>query len=280
MRSKKFYDDIAMSGSVFIIDTFTTVPYRGNPTAVCFANDEANSNELLLIAAELNLPVTAFIIKTAIKEEFKIRYFTSTTEIPACGHATLAAARILFEQHSEKTLYFTTIHNIKIKAVWENGTVWLSYPVYTIKQYEPEKELMKSLGLSRFLSAGICVELETLFIELEDAGTLKAVCPNYALLVKTNTEIKEVVITSISDDSRYDFMLRSFCPWIGIDEDPVTGSVHSVLAGFWKARLGKEIFTAYQASSRGGEIFVKWFNDRVELGGKSVIILSGEWNSK
>jgi len=269
-----------MPGSVFIIDTFTSVPYRGNPTAVCFVTDGANSNELLSIAAELNLPVTAFIINTKNKDEFKIRYFTSTTEIPACGHATLAAARILFEEHSNEALYFTTIHKIKIKAVWENGTVWLSYPVYTLNQYVPEKELMKSLGLSRYLSAGICVELETLFIELEDATTLKAINPDYTLLIKSNTEIKEVVITSVSDESRYDFMLRSFCPWIGIDEDPVTGSVHSVLATFWKARLGKEMLTAYQASSRGGEVFVKSFEEQVELGGKSVIVMRGEWNSE
>jgi len=269
-----------MSGSVFIIDTFTAVPFHGNPTAVCFADNGANSNELLSIATELNLPVTAFIIKTGSKEEFRIRYFTSTTEIPACGHATLAAARLLFEEHSGEALYFTTIHNIKIKAVWENGIVWLRYPVYTIKEYKPEKELIKSLGQTRYLSAGICVELETLFIELEDAKTLKAVNPDYTLLIKSNTAIKEVVIHSVSDDSRYDFMLRSFCPWIGIDEDPVTGSVHSVLAGFWQARLGKEMLTAYQASSRGGEVFVKSFKDSVELGGKSVIVLKGEWNNK
>jgi len=269
-----------MHGYVFIIDAFTSVPYRGNPTAVCFVNDGTNSNEFLLIAAELNLPVTAFIVTTKYKDEFKIRYFTSTTEIPACGHATLAAARILFEEHSVKAVYFTTIHDIKIKALWENDTVWLSYPVYTMKQYVLEKELMKSLGLHRYLSAGICVELETLFIELDDAITLKSVNPDYALLIKSNTDIKEVVITSLSDESRYDFMLRSFCPWIGIDEDPVTGSVHSVLAGFWKARLGKDVLSAYQASSRGGEVFVKSFEDHVELGGKSVIVLKGEWNNK
>jgi PhzF family phenazine biosynthesis protein len=180
----------------------------------------------------------------------------------------------------KEALYFTTIHNLKIKAVWENDIVWLSYPVYSLNQYVPEKELMKSLGLSRYLSAGICVELETLFIELENATTLKAINPDYALLIKSNTEIKEVVITSVSDESQYDFMLRSFCPWIGIDEDPVTGSVHSVLAAFWKVRLGKEMLTAYQASSRGGEVFVKSFEERVELGGKSVVVLRGEWISK
>lgn len=85
-----------------------------------------------------------------------------------------------------------------------------------------------------------------------------------------------MVITSLSDDKRYDFLLRSFCPWIGIDEDPVTGSVHSVLAGFWEERLGKKSLTAYQASFRGGEVFVKSFAEKVELGGKSVIVLKGE----
>ena len=85
-----------MQGSVFIIDTFTSAPFHGNPTAVCFANGEIADNEMLSIAAELNLPVTAFVFKTGLEEKYRIRYFTSTTEIPACGHATLAAARAVF----------------------------------------------------------------------------------------------------------------------------------------------------------------------------------------
>ncbi len=81
-------------------------------------------------------------------------------------------------------------------------------------------------------------------------------------MTKADTSIIEVVVTSISDTPEYDFLLRSFCPWIGIDEDPVTGSVHTVLAGFWKERLGKEQLKAYQASARGGEILVRYYDDK------------------
>jgi predicted PhzF superfamily epimerase YddE/YHI9 len=85
-----------------------------------------------------------------------------------------------------------------------------------------------------------------------------------------------VVITSISDDANFDYFLRSFCPWIGIDEDPVTGSVHSVLGNFWKQRLHRQNMNAYQASARGGELLIRAFDDRVEIGGEAVVILTGE----
>ena len=158
-----------MQGTVCIIDSFTSAPFHGNPTAVCFANADTGSNEMQSIAAELNFPVTAFVFATEKKEEFRIRYFTRSTEIPACGHATLAASRAVFETALRGPVYFITVENIRIKAVWENEIVWLSYPVYSIKPYKPGNDLMKSLGLNSYLSAGICEQLETLFIELEDA---------------------------------------------------------------------------------------------------------------
>lgn len=157
-----------MHETVYFIDTFTSAAFSGNPTAVCFTSKEINSVRMLAIASEFNLPVTAFVHKiNEEKLEYDIRYFTSTTEIPACGHATLAAARVLFEQNTMEAVFLHTTNNIKINAIWTDETVWLSYPVYTLIPYEPGDALIKSLGLSSYLCAGICEELETLFIELE-----------------------------------------------------------------------------------------------------------------
>jgi predicted PhzF superfamily epimerase YddE/YHI9 len=103
--------------------------------------------------------------------------------------------------------------------------------------------------------------------------TLRALSPDYSRLVQSSSAVlKEVVVTSRSDHAPYDFLLRSFCPWIGINEDPVTGSVHTVLAHFWKEKLGKNSLTAYQASERGGEVYLKALDNAVELGGNMVTL--------
>ena len=114
--------------------------------------------------------------------------------------------------------------------------------------------------------------LKQFFIELEDPLLLKTVQPDFVKLISADNSITEVVLTSVSDVSKYDFILRSFCPWIGIDEDPVTGSVHSVLAGYWRTRLNKNELKAYQASDRGGEIFVTALPGNVEIGGKVTVV--------
>jgi PhzF family phenazine biosynthesis protein len=266
-----------MKIKTFILDTFTSIPFSGNPTAICYCDNDIEPGRMQLIAGELGFPVTAFIKKNNIgKDEYKIRYFTVTTEIPACGHATLGAAAVVFNLESSTIINFQTIDNLIINIRKEDQLIVMNYPKYELTNYKIPDELIRSLQISGYKSAGYCSELETLFIELDNPEILKSVKPDYARMVAADENLKEVVITSISDNRNYDFFLRSFCPWIGINEDPVTGSVHSVLAGYWKRRLGKDVLKAYQASERGGEIKVKSFEDKVELGGNCVILLNGE----
>jgi PhzF family phenazine biosynthesis protein len=121
-----------MYGSIYFIDTFTTVPFRGNPTAVCLVDDSFSAEKMLLVAAELNLPVTAFVMnRTAPENSYTIRYFTTITEIPACGHATLAAARVLYERGAGEMVFLHTISGIVIEAAYKNDIVLLKYPVYS-----------------------------------------------------------------------------------------------------------------------------------------------------
>lgn len=262
-----------MISAPFIIDTFTEKKGAGNPTAVCIVEGSATDAQLLTVAAKLQLPVTAFVMLPSYDQHsFYIRYFTTITEIPACGHATLAAAKLMLGKTAASSIKFKTISNIEIIAVEENDIVWLDYPFYVLKEYLPEEGLLSSMDIKSYVSAGICEELESLFIELDDPILLRKISPSYHLMVKSNPHIKEVVITSRSDDPRYDFLLRSFCPWIGIDEDPVTGSVHSILAGFWEQRLGKKNLFAYQASPEGGEVYTQSLGTKVRLGGKTVMI--------
>jgi PhzF family phenazine biosynthesis protein len=264
---------ITMTVPVYIIDTFTSVAFRGNPTGVCLLPEPVSDQTQLAIAKELNFPVTAFIVPDGRNN---IRYFTPLTEIPACGHATLAAARVTFDRQNADQITFYTINGVAIGITLQNGIIVMTYPRYELEATTINKDLLESLSITGFVSAGICNELETLFIELDSAAVLRAIQPDYKKMVASDPFIKEVVITSVADTRDYDFLLRSFCPWIGIDEDPVTGSVHAVLANFWKQRLHKSKLKAYQCSERGGELLITAFDDKVELGGKTVVLMKGE----
>lgn len=261
---------------IYIVDSFTSTKFKGNPTAVCVLKNRLDYDIMHSIARELNFPVTAFIGITAENNNYNICYFTITGEIPACGHATLAAAKVVSELISNDSTQFKTVENITIKTKRKDEIIFMTYPKFTTVNFDIPKGTLKSLGITHYNPVGFCKELETLFIELEDPKQLRELQPNYKLLTESTNQVKEIVITSVSDNVGYDFLLRSFCPWIGIDEDPVTGSVHSVLAGFWKNKLGKNELTAYQESERGGEIEVKAFDDKVELGGRATIVLKGE----
>lgn len=261
---------------IYIVDSFTSKKFKGNPTPVCLIPEMLSNEQMHSIAAEMNLPVTAFCLYPNQEAVYKIRYFTITGEIPACGHATLASASVLFELTNEAAITFQTIEHLLLQARRKNKTTFLTYPKYDGTAYSPSTALIKSLGIDIFISAQFCSELETLFIEIDDPALLRKLQPNYIKMTEADSSIKEIVVTSISDLDGYDFLLRSFCPWIGIDEDPVTGSVHTVLAGFWKDRLGKENLKAYQASPRGGEILVHYHDDKTEIGGQTVTILKGE----
>lgn len=263
-----------MKMNTYIIDAFTSVAFKGNPTGVCYVENAINEDKMLALANELNFPVTAFVQKIS-PQQYAIRYFTPTTEIPACGHATLAAAKATTLEDGTASATFHTTEGIALKTTAEGELIMMTYPKYEMRSFPVTNEILQGLDLKEFKTAGYCPELETLFIET-DPKTLRAIQPDYARLVKSSDAIIEVVITSVADSNEHDYLLRSFCPWIGIDEDPVTGSVHTVLSGFWKDRLHKSTLKAYQASARGGELVVKAYDDKTEIGGKAIIILKGQ----
>lgn len=262
----------------FITDTFTSKQFSGNPAAVCILDQPLDDSILLSVAGELNLPVTAFIETTTGEPGANsIRYFTITKETPACGHATLAAAATIADlRPGSKEIVFRTIEGVVIKAITGDGIVTLAYPEYQLKDFPVSPQLLESLGIKGYKTAGFCSELETVFIELDSPAHIRSVQPDFQKMLMSSDSIKEIVITSVSDNKQYDFLLRSFCPWIGINEDPVTGSVHSVLAGFWKQKLKKDKLKAYQASARGGEVYVRAADNKVFIAGNTVKVLTGD----
>lgn len=268
-----------MKFNLFFVDTFTNTPFKGNPSSVCYIDSFPPPDTMQAIAAELNLPVTSFISKIAGRPgHYAIRYFTTLTEIPACGHGTLGSSKIALMNEQSGTVSFHTIEGREISATSKQDNIMMSYPRFEWKETKPGQETLNSLGISSYLSAAISPELETLFIELENGEQIRKIQPDYARMIKSSNSIVEVVVTAASDNEKYDYLLRSFCPWIGIDEDPVTGSVHSVLGTYWQGKLKKNVLKAYQASQRGGEVLINASENNIEIGGKTVVIMQGEMN--
>jgi len=254
----------------------TSEPFKGNPAPVCILSEDCPTSILQSIATEFNQPVTVYILRK-VNDAYPIRYFTPTTELSACGHGTLAAGKLLYLLHGILAFEFLTIKGMKIPVTIESGQSTIVYPIYPMTDYHVIPELQAALGIPEFVSAHYIPELEMVHIELQDPALLRNLQPDYKWLVEVEPKIDEVVVTSKSDQPQYDFILRSFCPWIGIDEDPVTGSVHSFLGAYWKNKLGKSSLKAYQASARGGEIQVSVINDKsVSLKADSVLIFKGE----
>lgn len=269
-----------MRPKIYYIDCFTNRPFRGSPTVV-YLNDRLPVNsDMQLLAREMNCPVMAFICPaTNDQTTYSIRYFTPTMEIVACGHATLAAAFVAAKHKGSDRIDILTVDGRTIETTVVKTRVEMFYPMYDMKTVSPEPGLMKALGVDSQEETKICTELETLFIEVKNEMVLRAVQPQFRELINTNMPIKEVVITARSDNSSFDFVLRSFCPWIGIDEDPVTGSVHSALAPYWSRKLKKEKMKAFQASERGGQVWMEVQENKVLLGGELVLLMTGELTS-
>jgi predicted PhzF superfamily epimerase YddE/YHI9 len=255
---------------LFLLDSFSATRFRGNPAAVCMPNAPLPAAKMQALASELALPVTAFV-EPAKDGVHPIRYFTRTMEIAACGHASLAASFLV-----EDGARFRTTTGVVLQTRRDGDAMLVRYPRYVLQPMALGDALRRALGIEAGTSLGFCAELDTLFVELADAAQLRGARPDFAAMLAANDAIHEVVLTSAADEPRFDYLLRSFCPWIGIDEDPVTGSVHAALAPVWSSRLGKTALAAHQASERGGEIALRVHDDTVEIGGSAVIVLRGE----
>ncbi len=264
-----------MKAPFFLLDTFTTEKFRGNPTPVCLLDLFPVDQLLHQIALEFNAPVTAFL-RALGDRRYAIRYFSVTGEIPACGHATLGAATVLFRELKGERLTMITQESVQLEARQQSGRVAISYPRFGWSDMLIPAQTIEALGVRNTIGQLYSRELQTLFIELSDESEVVTAQPDFRLLEKSSTMIKEVVIMSAASGNSYDIVLRSFCPWIGIDEDPVTGSIHAVLGPYWKEKLGKDSIEVYQASARGGFIHVTVLPDLVEIGGDCQWILEGQ----
>lgn len=259
---------------IWQVDAFAERPFAGNPAAVCILDEPRDDAWLQAVAAEMNLSETAFLRPR--DDGFELRWFTPEVEVDLCGHATLASAHTLWENGfvpAEQTLRFHTRSGL-LTAERRGDLIELNFPATPVEEAEPPPGLLKALGLAaenvRFTGP---TKFDRLVL-LKTAEEVRRVKPDFGLLAAIET--RGVIVTAPADDPRYDVVSRYFCPSVGINEDPVTGSAHCALAPFWAARLGNPMITAHQASRRGGVVRATLQGDRVLLAGRAVTVLKGE----
>jgi PhzF family phenazine biosynthesis protein len=259
-----------MTIPLFHVDAFTDRPFAGNPAAVCLLPSWKSDRWLQAVAGEMNLSETAFLVKNA--EGFDLRWFTPKVEVDLCGHATLAPAHILWQQRltSGHEIRFSTKSGI-LKAMRNGDDIELDFPLKPEAAADAPPGLLEALGAS---AKYVGKNQFDYLVEVDSEAVLRALAPDFKRLA--TVPVRGVIVTSGSGDPRFDFVSRFFAPASGIDEDPVTGSAHCCLGDFWRKRLGKTEFVAFQASSRGGVVKVRVTKDRAFLGGKAITVAKGE----
>ena len=198
-------------------------------------------------------------------------------EIPLCGHATLAAAAVLFERLGVDELTFVNINNLTlpVRFVGEEG-IALEFPVYETRPDHAPPALLKALGLSSVENVVYNEETKILMLEITDTRVLAGLTPDCQALRVAHDGINGVLVTAPSTGDDYDFHSRYFWPWSGTNEDPATGGTHTFLAPYWARKLGKNKLRSFQASKRTGFMRIDIKNDKLFITSQAHIVLSGE----
>lgn len=258
------------------IDAFADRPFTGNPAAVMPLDAWLDDVVLQAIAEENNLAETAFIVRdTSGVADWELRWFTPAVEIALCGHATLASGHwLLARDASLERVRFRTRKAGVLEVAREIEGYAMALPAYPSEPAEVPG-LLDALGIARgeVLRHPNGYDLTV----LDSADAVRALAPDFHALAALGDTLN--IVTAPGDaGSGTDVISRVFAPAAGIDEDPVTGSAHSVLIPYWAARLGRDRFTAFQASRRGGHVGCEAADDRVILRGRCVTVIEGTFN--
>ena len=260
-----------MSLTIYHVDAFTDTLFTGNPAAVCILPSPREDAWMQNVAQEMNLSETAFL---QMREDgYGLRWFTPLVEVDLCGHATLASAHILWEQgllRPEEEARFHTRSGL-LTAKRQGEWIELDFPSLPDRRVSMPKGLTQAIGVrpkyigrSRF----------DYIAEVDSEQVVRKLKPDFTKL--STLAIRGLIVTAKAKTQPYDFVSRFFAPRAGINEDPVTGSAHSVLGPYWKNRLKKNELLAFQASKRGGVIRVRVGDRRVFIGGRALTALKSE----
>lgn len=275
-----------MGLAVHQVDAFTDRPFAGNPAAVCVLDVARESVWMQAVAAEMNLSETAFLVRRRAGARgegdggFDLRWFTPTTEVDLCGHATLAAAHRLWqggELAADEEARFHTRSGLLTARRGSDGWIEMDFPALPPRLLDPAPELLaEALGVPVHW---VGASREDLLVLVEDAATVRSLAPDIALVARL--PVRGLIVTAAADPgSAHDFVSRFFAPAVGVPEDPVTGSAHCCLGPFWSERLGKRVVVGDQASARGGTVRVEPRGERVILSGQAVTVMIGELSAE
>jgi predicted PhzF superfamily epimerase YddE/YHI9 len=256
------------------VDAFTAEPFRGNPAGVCFLDGARPDAWMQRVAAEMNLSNTAFLLREG--DAFRLRWFTPTTEVSLCGHATLASAHALWSTGrlgaDQETRFDTKSGRLTARRV---GTrIQMDFPSIPVAPASLPPGAAIALGAKPVaVTNTVEAEQHNYILELESEAAVRGLTPDFPALRRLAWGF---IVTAHAAGGPYDFVSRYFAGHLGIDEDPVTGSAHCSLAPYWSQKLGKTSLVGHQVSKRGGVVHVALKGDRVLLSGDAVTVLKGE----
>ncbi len=262
-----------MSVPIYQVDAFTSRAFRGNPAAVCLLETPADGDWMQLVAREMNRSETAFVVPHG--DPFSLRWMTPRTEVDLCGHATLAAAHVLWETGrlpaGAPVRFLTRSGVLSARQGGGSGWIELDFPALGFAPGPLPPGALQALGVEPRLTG---TSGPRWLVEVGSEEEVRLLRPDMPALRALPG--RGVIVTAAARaNSDCDIVSRYFAPWVGVDEDPVTGSAHCCLAPFWSARLGKRELMAEQASPRGGRLRLAVDNDRVRLAGQAVTVLAG-----
>jgi len=263
---------------ITVVDAFTTEPFRGNPAAVCFLDAEPPEDWMRAVAREMNLSETAYLVPVgpAADRRWSLRWFTPEVEIDLCGHATLASAHVLAALGAladGATARFDT-RSGELTARSEDGRIVLNFPATPAEPADPPDGLLDALGLKPEQVQGSGRDDAYVVVQVDAPTTVVGLDPDFGAFL--DADLRAAIVTARGGPNGADITSRVFGPAVGIDEDPVTGSAHCLLAPWWAPQLGTTVIQAHQASARGGDLEVRLLGDRVELLGHAVTVWQGE----
>ena len=252
---------------IFQVDAFAKGPFSGNPAAVCPLNDWLSDELMQNIAQENNLAETAFIVKE--DEGFRIRWFTPTTEVRLCGHATLASGFVFFHHlgYTEKTIHFNCLSG-KISVSKDGEELTLNFPTDNLEEAPYPPHLKDALGAT----PEKCFKGQDDYLLIfRSEDRISSLSPNFRAMMKVDAR----GCIASAPGTEYDVVSRCFFPQSGIDEDPATGSAQTNLAAYWPEELGSDTFTSCQLSDRKGYFHNKRSGDRTLITGTCRLYLKG-----
>ncbi len=261
-----------MKAALFQVDAFTARLFSGNPAAVVALSSWPEDRILQAVAAENNLSETAFFVLAA--HGFDLRWFTPLCEVDLCGHATLAAAHVLFQHLAwpNPVIVFHT-RSGEITTWREGERIVMDFPTKNLIPCAMPPKLVAGLGVKPQEILATDRDYVAIY---DDPQTVLAIRPDHEVLRVLDRPGIAVSALATGVGEGVDFVSRFFAPRLGVPEDPVTGSAHCALAPYWAKRLGKSLLAARQVSSRGGDILCGVGGDRVTLSGHAVTFLTGE----